>query len=578
MNVRNFDRLRRGASGVEVDHIEAFAQGRISRREFVTRGSVLGLSVPFMGAILAACGSSKAAPVATTNAPATTAAAAASTAAPATTAAAAAGAPKPGGTLKVANQRPSGPVDPVAMDNLGAYTVVTIPFEYLCGPGEGAALAPMLAESWKPDATGLVWTFKLRQGVKWHDGTPFTSADVVASLDRLAVAGLKAAIKVGSSRAVDAGTVEITLNAADGQFPYQVSNWNPQSVMTPVAFVKGTTVDKMPNGTGPFKLVKYDATTGASYERNDAWWGGKPILDKVELIFSDSPATQITGLLGGAVDAIVQFPVIGGDAVFAQAAKFNIEGIRGASHRQLWMNTREGNFTDKRTRQAIALGLDRPKLIETVLNGKGDLGNDHPIAPIYDFMDKTQAQRTRDVAKAKQLLTDTGKAGMKLTLNAVNLQEIGKSAEVILGQLKELGLDITLNVESSDTFYDKWCKVYDSKKEPAGCDGGEEFGLVDYGNRAIPDVYLVKAYSTGEWNSAHFVNADFTAAVKSYQSSLDTAGRATAIKKIQVIANEEVPYAIPYFVNSLTAYSKKVVGIKQTGLGHYYLGKAGFVA
>ena len=302
MDLRMFDRLRRSASAVEVDHVESFAQGRISRREFVTRGSVLGLSVPFMGAVIAACGSDAADAPSTTAVKAATSAAAASSTAAATTAAApttaAAGGVKPGGTLKVANQKPSGPVDPVAMDNLGAYTVVTIPFEYLCGPGEGAALAPMLALSWKPDATGKVWTFKLRENVKWHDGTPFSSADVVATLDRLAGAGLKASIAAGGSKAIDANTVEITLLAADGQFPYLVSNWNPQTVITPVAFVLGTTVDKKPSGTGPFKLVKYDANTGASFERNDAWWGGKPILDKVELIFSDTPATQITGPFG----------------------------------------------------------------------------------------------------------------------------------------------------------------------------------------------------------------------------------------------------------------------------------------
>ena len=556
MNLRLLDGVRRNATAVEVDHIEAFAQGRISRREFVTRGTVLGMGVPFLGAVIAACGSD----------------------APKSGGSGSSKAIKQGGILKVANQKPSGPIDPVAMDNLGAYTVATIPLEYLCGPGEGAALAPMLAESWKPNADGSVWTFSLRKGVKWHDGTPFTSADVVASLDRLAGAGLAASIAAGASKAVDATTVEVTLLAANGQFPYLVSNWNPQSLMTPVAFVAGTTLDAMKVGTGPFKLDKYDASTGASFVRNDDWWGGKPYLDGVELLFSDDPATQVSGLLGDAVDAMVQFPVIGGEAVFAQADKYTVEGIRGASHRQIWMNTREGNFADKRTRQAIALGLDRQAIIDTVLRGKGDLANDHPIAPIYDFFDATQPQRKRDVEKAKALLAETGKTGMSVTLNVVDLQEIGKTGELVQSQLKEIGIDVKLNVESSDTFYSKWCAVYDSTNEPAGCDGGEEFGIVDYGNRATPDVYLVKAYSSGEWNSAHFSNAGFNEAVTAYQAALDTSGRAKAIKTVQEIANDEVPYAIPYFVNSLTAYSSKVAGIQQTGLGHYYLGKAGFVA
>jgi peptide/nickel transport system substrate-binding protein len=558
MNSRLLDGVRKNATAVEVDHIEAFAQGRISRREFVTRGTVLGMSVPFLGAVIAACGDDEK-----------------------KTGSGGSGSGKnikQGGVLKVANQKPAGPIDPIAMDNLGSYTVATIPLEYLCGPGEGAALAPMLAESWKPNADGSVWTFNLRKGVKWHDGKPFTSADVVATLDRLAGAGLSASIAAGASKAVDETTVEVTLLAANGQFPYLVSNWNPQSLITPADFAAGTTLDAAPNGTGPFKLTKYDASTGATFVRNDDWWGGKPFLDSVELIFSDSPETQIQGLLGDAVHAMVQFPVIGGEAVFAASDKFVVEGIRGASHRQIWMNVREGNFTDKRTRQAIALGLDRQAIIDTVLRGKGDLANDHPIAPIYEFFDSSQPQRKRDVAKAKALLEETGKAGMTVTLNVVDLQEIGKTGEIVQSQLKELGLDVKLNVESTDTFYSKWCAVYDSTNEPAGCDGGEEFGIVDYGNRATPDVYLVKAYSTGEWNSSHFNNPEFNAAVTAYQAALDTSGRAAAIKTVQAIANDEVPYAIPYFVNSLTAYSNKVAGIQQTGLGHYYLGKAGFIA
>ena len=123
-------------------------------------------------------------------------------------------------------------------------------------------------------------------------------------------------------------------------------------------------------------------------------------------------------------------------------------------------------------------------------------------------------------------------------------------------------MDITLNVESTDTFYDRWCKVYDSTNEPAGCDGGEEFGIVDYGNRGTPDVYLVKAYATGEWNSAHYVSEPLPCCrdgVPGVARPRRTARRRSAT--IQKIANEDVPYVIPYFYNSLFAYKKNVAGI-----------------
>jgi peptide/nickel transport system substrate-binding protein len=577
MDLSLFDKLRRNASPVELELIESYAQNKISRRAFVQRGSVIGLSAAFMGSVIAACGSSKGATTVTTGgATATSVNGAATTVAgdttPSTTAASNI---KQGGTLRIAAQKPAAKLDPVAMADLGTYAPVVQCFEYLC-MGLGGTLSPMRAESWKPNSDGTVWTFSLRKGVKWHDGKPFTSADVVATLDRLAGSNLKSYISAGSSKAVDDSTVEVTLSHADGQFPWQLSPYNPQSVITPADYVLGTTLDAKPNGTGAFKLTKYEAGVSAEYEANADYWGGKPYLDKLQFLFSEDLATQVSGLQGGAADAIIQFSVVGGDAILADK-NLTVGIIRGAAHRQIWMNVREGEFTDKRVRQAIALGLDRQALIDTVLKGKGDLANDHPIAPIYPFFDATLPQRKKDVAKAKQLLADAGKTNFAPTMYVPNLQEIPQLAQIVQSQLKEIGVNVTLQQEK-EVDGEEWCKVYDSKTEPAGCDGGKDFGIVDYGPRGVPDVYLVKAYATGEWNSAHYISEPFRAAVKAYQASLDLDGQKKAIADIQKIANDDVPYAIPYFYNSLFAYSNKVTGIVATGLGHFYCGKAGFTA
>jgi peptide/nickel transport system substrate-binding protein len=437
----------------------------------------------------------------------------------------------------------------------------------------------MLAEEWTPNDDGSKWTFKLRQGVKWHSGGDFTSADVVATMDRMVEAGkLSAYMDAGGCAAIDDHTVEFTLKAPDGQFPYNVCHWNPQTIITPVDYATGTTLDAKPDGTGPFKLDSFDVSTGATFSRNDAWWGGTPYLDGLQFIFSDDLATQITGLQAGEADTCVQISVLDGAAIINNPDQFTTESIRGAAHRQIWMNVREGTFTDVNVRTAIALGLDRQALVDTCLGGKGDVGNDHPIAPVYEFHDTSQAQRERDVAKATQLLADAGKAGLAITMHVPKLQEIPQLAELVQSQLKEIGMDVTLNVESTDTFYDRWCKVYDSTNEPAGCDGGEEFGIVDYGNRGVPDVYLVKAYATGEWNSAHYNSEEFKQAVKDYQAALTLDARKEPVSRIQSIANADVPYVIPYFYNSLFAYANTVTGIRATGLGHFYCGTAGFKA
>ena len=260
MDQSQFDAARSSADAEGQSLIDSFAKGSISRRTFVTRGSMLGISAAVMGSVIAACGSSSSGSTTTAAPTATTAAPTGTTAAPATTMPA--GGLKQGGTLRVAAQRPGSPLSPYTMDNLGSYTLVTQSFEYLCGKGEGADLAPMLAESWTPNADGSEWTFKLRQGVKLHDGTDFTAKDVIASIDHLAAANLAAYIKPGAATSTDDYTVVVKLGTdaeptkKDGQFPYSLSLYNPQSLMTPAAWYvdgdnegKGTTLDSKPAGT-----------------------------------------------------------------------------------------------------------------------------------------------------------------------------------------------------------------------------------------------------------------------------------------------------------------------------------------
>src|SRR3954465_6281275 len=178
MDYRVFDRVRKNVTPIELETIEAYAQGRMARRDFLRRGLMIGLSLPVMAAIISACGSdSNSGSGGTTGG---TGGAGGSTAAGGTTApggTAAAANIKQGGTLRIVAQTPAGPLDPVAMADLGTYCPVTTCFEYLVDALAGD-VRPMLAEKWAPNADGSVWTFNLRKGVKWHDGTPFTSADV----------------------------------------------------------------------------------------------------------------------------------------------------------------------------------------------------------------------------------------------------------------------------------------------------------------------------------------------------------------------------------------------------------------
>jgi len=559
MDFKRLDRVRRSATPLELDVVEAYASGRITRRQFIQRASVIGLSLPAIGAVIAACG-----PGTASVAPPASAGSAAPGSAPASAPAVT------GGTIRCAIQKPV-KIDPVAMEDLGGYGIVAQSFEFLCTQltvGDPGGLAPGLAESWLPNDDGTVWTFKLRQGVKWQSGGDFTSADVVATMERLVAAGnsgLKGILDPGGAVATDPSTVTFTLTGGNGNFPYLVSIYNAQTVITPADYVAGTTADQRPDGTGAWKLVNYNPQTGATFERNPDWWGGQTPLDGTEFIFFDSTGPMITAYQGDQVDAIVQFDVLTGAALFDDP-NFTLIAQPAALHRQIWMRCDTGQFAKKEVRQALAYTFDRPALITQLFKGRAELGNDHVIWPGYPYFDGSVAQRAQDIDKAKSLLATAGVSNLTATLHAGQLQEIPDLTALLKSQAGQAGITLNVEVESLDTFYGaQWCPG-----EPAEppCSGAAELGIVDYGHRATPDVYLNAALKTnGIWNSSQYSSPDFDAAFTEFQKAVDVDAQKAACTKIETILNEDVPVGVPYFYNYLAGNSNKFTGVFSSALG-----------
>ncbi len=578
MDWKRIDRVRRNVGPVHLDLVESYAQGKISRRNFVRRGAVIGLSMPFMGAVIAACGddddgggsgTGAPEPSGTTGSPGTTGSS------PGTTASSGTGAGKQGGSMTVGAQIP-GALDPIGMQDLGAYGIIAQSFEFLATLGDDGGLAPGLAESWEPNEDGSVWTFQLRQGVTWQaDDAPFTSADVAATMDRLVEAansGLAGVIEAGAVDASDPNVAVFNLANANGNFPALVSCFNAQTAITPVDFEIGTTLDGSPNGTGPWMLDRFDAATGCTFVRNPDWWGGQTPLDSTDFQFFDDLGTMLTAMQGGSVDALVQFSVIGGDALL-ESPDFNVLEIESATHRQIWMRTDTGTFADKRVRQALAYTFDREQMIETLFRGRASIGNDHPIAPFFPYFDDSVPQRTKDIDMARQLLSDAGVENVRARLQIVNLQEIPELAQLIASGAAEAGINLEIARESTETFYgSQWCPA-----EPADppCSGAAELGIVDYGDRPTPDIYLNAAHKTnGVWNSSQYSNEEFDAAFAEFQSSVDVEAQRAACQKIETILNEDVPVGLPFFYNFLSGHSTEVQDVRVTAIGQMFLERA----
>ena len=557
MDYSRLDLVRRSATPIELDLVESFANGRITRRQFITRASVIGLSLPAVSAVIAACSagtpsaSAPASPGASASAPASAGAA--------------------GGTIRCAIQRPVS-VDPVGMQDLGGYGIVAQSFEFLCGQntsGDPGGLSPALATSWEANEDGTVWTFKLNTNAKWqHDGSPFTADDVVATMERLVAAGnsgLKGVLPAGGAVATDPATVTMTLESVNGNFPYLVSIYNAQTVITPADYVAGTTADARPTGTGAWKLLNYNQQTGATFERNPDWWGGQTPLDGTEFIFFDETGPMITAYQGDQVDAIVQFDVLTGATLFNDP-NFTLIAQPAALHRQIWMRVDKPPFDNVKVREALALTWDRDVLITQLFQGRAELGNDHVIWQGYPYYDSSIAQRTRDVDKAKALLAEAGASDLTAVLHAGDLQEISDLTALLKSQAAEAGITLNVEVESLSTFYGAaWCPA-----EPADppCSGAAELGIVDYGHRATPDVYLNAALkSNGIWNSSQYASAEFDGAFGEFQAAVAVDAQKAACTKIETILNRDIPVGLPYFYNYLAGNSNKFTGVFSSALG-----------
>jgi peptide/nickel transport system substrate-binding protein len=548
INYRYLDNLRRRRSALENHLIDGLVSGRVSRREFMRHGSVLGLSLPFLGGIAMAAGFS---------------------AVPRGARAA-----SPGGTIRVGQIVPAAAIDPVKIADGPGITVVSQVAETLVLSAGDLTAKPVLAESWSPNSDGTVWTFGLRKGVKFHTGKEMNADDVVASFDRLAdpangsnaLSALSGVLSKGGTRKVDDYTVEFHLDAANGNFPYYVSTDNYNAVILPADY--NGDFEQTMVGTGPFKLEKYTPKVGASFVRNPDYWGGKPLPDRVELSFYSDYQPQILALQGGQIDIIQQIPVLQGVGLLNDP-NVDIISTPSTAHQQVHMRTDLDPFKDKRVRRAIALCLDRPKLVQGLMKGRAQIGNDSPFAAAYPSTDPRVKQREKNIAEAKQLLEAAGmKNGFETTLTTEKYLEIPDYAVLIQNAVKEIGGKIKVNVLDQGAYYGD--AVYG--KSPWL---DSDLGITDYGHRGVPNVFLTAPLkSDGTWNSAHFKNAEYDTLVNGYIAALDLDSQRTAAGKIQNLLLDETPVIFAYFYDFLTATKKGATGVEPTAMSHLFLNQA----
>ncbi|MDX6342208.1 MAG: peptide/nickel transport system substrate-binding protein [Trebonia sp.] len=560
MNVdRNrLSRLRESQGDIGNHVIDEFVAGRISRRDFLRRGAVVGISVPVLGGVLAACGSSGSPSSSSTG-----------------TAAGQAGA-----TIKAAIIVPSAAINPVTVADQGGLDMLAQTGEYLCFSDQHLMLQPVLAESWSANSAADVWTFKIRQGVKFHNGSPLTADDVVYTykLQTNPKSGSSALSAFGGVlvpdgvKKVDDFTVAFHLEAPNGNFPYLTSSDNYNMIILPNNYDPAKWQSTFV-GTGPFVLKSYTPKVGASFTRNEQYWGTKALPAETQFTFYDTQTPQILALTGGTVDVVGQFSVTGGEQLLSGA--YNVSKLKSSAHRELSMRCDQAPFTDPRVRQAVALTLNRPQIIKALFKGFADPGNDSPFAPVFPSTDTSVAQRAQNVAKAKSLLSAAGHpSGFSTQLIGNDVQEIGEYAQIVAQSAKAAGITISVKMENSSTYYGKATFGNSDWLDAT-------MSLVDYGHRSVPNVFLTAPLQTinaktgtGPWNAAHFANSQYDKLAAQYIGTVDLTTQKQIAGQIETLLLNETPIIFGYFYNYLSAWAKNVGGVYPTAIGHLFLNKA----
>jgi peptide/nickel transport system substrate-binding protein len=541
-NIRAIDRARRRFGGPENALLDDLLLGRIDRRTFLRHGTRLGIGLPLIGSLLAVVGAGVG--------PRRAAAAAAA-----------------GGTITAGVALPHGAIDPIRVHDSAAYQLIFQVAEFLCVTQPDLSLRPVLAESWAHNEDGSIWTFKLRRGVRFHNGQALTADDVVASFDRLADPGgssnalsvFKGLLSKGGTRKIDDYTVAFHLDAPNGNFPYAVSIDNYNAVILPANYRGDFEADFI--GTGPFRVQAYRPRQGATLIRNPEYWGAKAIPDRIEFKFYADVQPRLLALQAGEVDLLDAIPVVMSPAILTNP-DIRIIRVASANHRQLHMRCDIAPFNDRRVRQALALSLDRGKLVDGLCRGMGTIGNDSPFAPLFPSTDRSVPQRAQDIAKARQLLSAAGVAqGFEVTLTTERYTDIPEYAQLVQNFAAAVGIRIGLKIETQALYY--------GKSVPGQSDWLDSaLGITDYAHRGVPNTLLRNPLlSSGSWNAAHFNNAAYDALVPRYVRALDLDSQRRAARDIQTLLLDETPVIISYFPDLLVPVRKGVTGLVPIAAG-----------
>ncbi|MGB9080671.1 MAG: peptide-binding protein [Desulfuromonadaceae bacterium] len=439
-----------------------------------------------------------------------------------------------------------------------------------------------LAESFEISTDGLTITFHLRHGVKWHDGAPLTSKDVLytyrVTVDpKTPTAYAEDFKQVKSITAPDSHTVRVTY---DSPFAPALASWGVN--ILPAHLLEGKDITRSPLarnpvGTGPYRFKEWVSGQKIVLEANNDYFEGRPYIDRyIYRIIPDS-STMYMELKAGAIDLMTLSPVQYARQTSSRSftSRFNKYRYPSSSYLYMGYNLRHPLFKDKRIRQAMTAAINKDELIQGVLFGMGQRAHG-PIVPGRWAYNPAVKDIGYDPKRAAELLAEAGwkeknsdgilvKDGkpfqFTILTNQGNQQRL-MTAQIIQQRLRQVGIDVKIRIVEWAAFL----KEFVNK-------GNFEVVLLAWSISQDPDMYDVwhsSKTNIGELNFVGYKNPEVDRLLIEGRSTFDIDKRKRAYFRIQDILADEQPYTFLYVPDALPVVSSRVRGVEPApaGIGH----------
>ena len=437
-------------------------------------------------------------------------------------------------------------------------------------------LEPGLAESWELSADGLTWTFRLRQDVVFSNGTPFTSASVLASIAHAQASSGRPSLFLGGINfpeiygeptaitAPDAYTVQIAYATPRPLLPFAIAN-HYSAQFEENQFDANSNFTGLPIGTGPFTLVEWERDQYAVLARNENYWGEKPVVEKITIKIYPDANSRLSALKSGEVDALAEL----GAVLPAQAGEISsdpayvVQAFNTACNTYLLMNQSAAPFDDVRVRQALNMALNRDELVGDLLYGYGVPARGVILQYNTDWFYDASAELAYNPDQAAQLLAEaTGGERLKFELlfNPPGQNLLGWPypliAQYLQAVLQPIGFDVELKqVEAAavtDALNNGQYQVAISND--CWASGNPDLQV----RRTIGSGGTVQATRHGSYN-----NPEVDALLAQAAVELDPATQAELYRQAQAIAVQEVAIAPLFDQQTIIAYRPYVKGLAQ---------------